>query len=193
MAVGIENYPNLDTTDPANYPAGNIKDNPGDATGTPMNVLTTADIHQFFYKLLDRAGITADGVPDNVGNGYQYINALFDENQSTPTVGTGWVLPGSLLPFARRVNVTLNRVKLKGIIVSNSTTPNAIFGHLATTFRPVEPVYFPATKFTASGSAFSTITIRVDTNGDIVIPNAGDIPTAVNDWVGLWTVDFYTD
>lgn len=76
MSIGLLNYPNRDVTDLANYPEGNIKDNPGDGTGTPINVLTTADIHQTFYKLLDIAGITPNGDPDNVTNGYQYIEAI---------------------------------------------------------------------------------------------------------------------
>lgn len=76
MAIGIENYPNLDTTDPANFPHGAIKDNPGDDTGTPVNRLTTNDIHQFFAKMLANAGISANNLAEDETNGYQYIQAL---------------------------------------------------------------------------------------------------------------------
>ena len=75
MAIGIENYPNISPAD-ADYPNGNIRDAASGVAPTPVNVLTNADIHQTFYKLLDLASITANGDPENVSNGYQYIDAL---------------------------------------------------------------------------------------------------------------------
>ncbi len=78
MAIGIENYPDIDTSDPSNYPNGNIKDDSTGVAGdgTPINVETTADIHQTFYRALAQGGITANGDPDNVSNGYQYAQAF---------------------------------------------------------------------------------------------------------------------
>lgn len=76
MAIGLQNYPNIDNSDPANYPYGALKDNPGDDSGTPVNRVTNNDIHQFFAWLLAGAGVTPNGNPDNVTNGLQLITSL---------------------------------------------------------------------------------------------------------------------
>lgn len=73
MAKGIQNYPQIDTTNPTAYPSGNIKDAP---SGTPVNVLTNADLHQTFDKLLRESGQTANNNPDNETNGFQYVKAI---------------------------------------------------------------------------------------------------------------------
>ena len=73
MAIGIANYPNPDTSDPTNYPNGNIKNRPN---GTPINVLTNGDVQMVFDKLMRIAGLTANGLPDNETNGYQLIEAI---------------------------------------------------------------------------------------------------------------------
>ena len=94
MAKGIENYPNIDTTDPTNYPNGNIKDDPAGLIGTPINKLTTADIHQTFYRALNRSNITANNTPDNATNGYQYALALgLEAWQAGGTIYSGTTLP----------------------------------------------------------------------------------------------------
>jgi hypothetical protein len=58
------------------YPFGNIKDNPGNRTGTPLNKLVHADFHQFFEKMFDQSGLVANGLPDNDYNGFQLFEAL---------------------------------------------------------------------------------------------------------------------
>ena len=73
MAKGIQNYPQIDTTNPTAYPNGNIKDAP---SGTPVNVVTNADLHQTFDKLLRELGTTANNTPDNETNGFQYVKAM---------------------------------------------------------------------------------------------------------------------
>lgn len=76
MATGLENYPQIDTTDPTNFPFGAVKDNPGDDSGTPVNRLTHNDYHQFFRFLLYAVSINPNGLPESIGNSLQYINAL---------------------------------------------------------------------------------------------------------------------
>ena len=66
MAKGIQNYPNINTTDPTAYPNGIIKDTPN---GTPVNVVTNADIHSTLDKLLRYQGANANNTPDNETNG----------------------------------------------------------------------------------------------------------------------------
>ena len=55
------------------YPFGDIKDNP---SGTRINSKSNSDIQQFFQKLLNSAGITANSLADNTTNGYQLTEAL---------------------------------------------------------------------------------------------------------------------
>jgi len=73
MAKGVQNYPNIDTSDPTAYPNGIIKDTPN---GTPVNVLTNSDIHSTLDKLLRYQGTPANNTPDNETNGYQYLKAI---------------------------------------------------------------------------------------------------------------------
>jgi len=75
MAIALEDKQNVEAPSAA-YPQGRIKDNPGDGTGTPVNVPVYGDFHQFFARLLVEAGITPNGVPDNAYDGFQYIDAL---------------------------------------------------------------------------------------------------------------------
>lgn len=67
--------PNIDLTDP-DFLLGRIKNNTGANDGTPVNEFVYGDIHQFFAKLLNLAGLTPNGLPDNEANGYQTIDAL---------------------------------------------------------------------------------------------------------------------
>lgn len=55
------------------YPFGDIKDNP---SGTRINSKSNSDIQQFFQKLLNSAGITANSLADNNTNGYQLTEAM---------------------------------------------------------------------------------------------------------------------
>lgn len=77
MAIGIENTDNTDLPD-SDYPYGKVRDNPGDGSGTPANTKTLGDFHQFFARLLDKAGIVANGLPDNDYSGFQYFEALLE-------------------------------------------------------------------------------------------------------------------
>jgi len=75
MAIRLQSKPNV-TSPGAPYPYGDIKDNPGDGSGTPVNRLVYGDFHQFFAKLLADAGITGNDLPENTTNTFQYILAL---------------------------------------------------------------------------------------------------------------------
>jgi len=75
MAIKLEDKPNV-MAPTGDYPYGDIKDNPGDNSGTPVNRLVYADFHQFFAKLMDTAGIVYNNQPDNNSTGFQYFLAL---------------------------------------------------------------------------------------------------------------------
>ena len=67
---------NINKSDLPNYPNGRIKDNTGNNDGTPVNEFVYGDIHELFARLMRRAGILYNGLPDNVTNKYQLEQAL---------------------------------------------------------------------------------------------------------------------
>lgn len=68
--------PNIDNSDPINFPNGRIKNNDGSGNGTAVNEQTKGDIHEFFDKCMRLYGIAHNGFPDNEANGYQTIEAV---------------------------------------------------------------------------------------------------------------------
>src|SRR5690554_5704644 len=60
----------------ATYPYGDLRDNPGNNTGTPYNRELFGDIQRNVEKIMDEAGIVANGLDDNDANGYQIFEAL---------------------------------------------------------------------------------------------------------------------
>ncbi len=79
MSRLLTSIPNTDSPTP-DYPNGKIRNKDlttGPPTvGSPVVEELYGDIIQFFQKLLIDAGITANGNPDNISNGYQLIVAL---------------------------------------------------------------------------------------------------------------------
>jgi len=75
MAIALEDKPNV-VAPGGDYPYGRIKDDTGVGDGTPVNTAVYGDFHQFFAKLLDDAGMTANGHPENSSDGFQYNEAL---------------------------------------------------------------------------------------------------------------------
>lgn len=101
MAVGIENYTNIDTSDPTNYPNGQLKNNSGVGDGTPFDKTVYNDIHQVLDKLLRLASVVASGDPESEGDGYQYISAMaaifrqFGSLTLHPTSGGSYQIPSA--------------------------------------------------------------------------------------------------
>lgn len=93
MAIALKDKENVDAPS-ALYPNGNIRDNPGNGTGTPVNKQVYADLHQFFARLLVEGGITPNGQPENAYDGFQYIQALF-----RLTGGLKWTDPINIGPW----------------------------------------------------------------------------------------------
>lgn len=76
MARNKENQTNIDNTDPANYPNGRIRNNSGSNDGTPVTEQVYGDMHETFARLMRKGNIEYNDQPDNVSNGYQYVDAL---------------------------------------------------------------------------------------------------------------------
>lgn len=75
MAIGTINKVNVAAPSGTN-PFGYIKDNTGSNDGTPVDVNTYGDIHQFFDVIMNAAALTYNGLPDNAANGFQLRDAL---------------------------------------------------------------------------------------------------------------------
>jgi len=58
------------------FPYGSLRNNPGDNTGTPVNVNLVGDVMQLMEKIMAESGITPNGLPDNEANGWQLYEAL---------------------------------------------------------------------------------------------------------------------
>lgn len=58
------------------YPYGDLKDNPGDNSGTPVDRNLLGDIHRNIEKIMDVSGIVANNLDDNESNGYQIYDAF---------------------------------------------------------------------------------------------------------------------
>ena len=72
----LSSNPNVDNSDLVNFPDGRIKDNDGSGNGTGINERTNGDIHQTISRLMRKYGIVPNGLPDNVTNGYQIVEAI---------------------------------------------------------------------------------------------------------------------
>lgn len=72
----LKDNPNIDNSDPSNYPDGRVKDNTGAGNGTAVNERTKGDWHQAIAKLMRLYDIVPNGLPDNETNGYQIVQAL---------------------------------------------------------------------------------------------------------------------
>lgn len=92
MAIALASKPNV-TPPGGDYPYGNIKDDSGIGDGTPLNTLVHADFHQFFARLLAIGGVTANGLPENNANTFQYVLAL----QNIINAGIDAIFPAGVI------------------------------------------------------------------------------------------------
>lgn len=76
MARNKANLTNVDGSDLPNYPDKRIRDNDGSGNGTGVDEIVYGDIHEFFAKLMRLYGIAFNSLPDNVANGYQFVEAV---------------------------------------------------------------------------------------------------------------------
>lgn len=173
MAIGLQNFPNITPAD-SDYLAGRIKDNPGDGSGTPVNLLTNGDIQEFFAKLMNMASIVPNAIPDNEYSGHQYIEALIDliANQIPAISDSGWIAIAAQNDWtatSAEYRKVANVVYLRGKLDSDSFTTNKIMGLLPAGFRPttkIWPIGFADGIFT-SGGVHAANPISIDTNGNV--------------------------
>ena len=185
----------------AAYPLGSAQDitTPGDGTGTPWEKVLINDIWGVLQKLLDAAGITADGNPDTVlaSQYYEGLIALLGRSAplvfaNTTTLAAGTTVGGDTAVFvigqALKIQVTGGLVR-NFVVVAASTSPNiALTGGLY-----AEEVYisaavsgsFAAEVQTPFADVLSAKTWEYSKVGDIVtlnIPTGHVVQSTANDF-----------
>lgn len=73
--IKLLDKPNVDGAS-SDYPFGKIRDKTTAQNGTPVNTVVYGDLHQFIEQLMNGAGVTPNGLPDNVTNGFQIYEAF---------------------------------------------------------------------------------------------------------------------
>ena len=108
----------------SDYPRGKFKERTETEAGTQLGDVALGDFIQFFKKLLIDAGITENELPDNVTNGYQYIEALRVKIQITDLIAER--ITSGLLSAARIPGLDANKI-ISGIL-SDSRIPKSTDG-----------------------------------------------------------------
>lgn len=73
--IALASKVNVDAPSSA-YPYGNVRNNPGDSSGTPVDVSLVGDAMQFFEALMANVGYSANGQPESATYGFQLMAAL---------------------------------------------------------------------------------------------------------------------
>lgn len=75
MVKTLKNKPNTPSVS-SQWPYSQLQDETANQDGTPVNKEVYEDLHQFFMKMLDEAGISANELFDNATNGFQLFEAF---------------------------------------------------------------------------------------------------------------------
>lgn len=124
MATNKATVPNIDNSDPANFPNARIKDNDGTGNGTPVNRLVYSDLHEYFAKLMRLAAIAYNGLPDSEGNGYQLIDAaiaLAGKNDFITALNTINILVAGVATDVISVPLKLSTLKVNEALICKAT------------------------------------------------------------------------
>lgn len=118
---------NIDNSNP-DYLKGRIIDDNGSGNGTPINEFLYGDKLQFFEKLMNLAGITHNGDPDNESNGYQLIDALFAFATKNNVTHNVMLSSGIIsIPTIKLSKLRLNEIFI-GVAMFDKTTETKIQG-----------------------------------------------------------------
>jgi len=71
----LRNKLNINPPD-SDYPFGQVRNNPGDRSGTPVDENLVGDVMQFFEKLMLDSGLAMNNLPENAYSGFQLNQAL---------------------------------------------------------------------------------------------------------------------
>lgn len=123
MALAITDKPNTDGPS-ADYPYGKVRDKTLSAAGTPANTIVNTDMHQFFAKLMDYAGVTPNGLPDNEYSGWQLMESLMALMGGVKTtvieIGAWDIQANQTITLVAPIDLT-KVVSIKVTIIADST------------------------------------------------------------------------
>lgn len=120
---------------------GDITDDNGSGNGTPMNNASFHDMFVFYQRLMQKGGITPNGLPDNAYNGWQLYQALSGDwntigAQGQPAFTNSWASYGSGYQ-APRFRRELTYCVLSGAISNAGNNSGTAAFTLPPLFRPL--------------------------------------------------------
>lgn len=131
MAISIGTQTNIDKSNLAAYPNGQILDNTGPGTGTPIICVTASDIWMFFDKLMREAQLPFNTTFDNETNGYQFVQAC-----AALASKSDFVLPITTVTGVLQIPINLDILKLNEKLICQAaadwTVETQIKGSTAT-------------------------------------------------------------
>lgn len=145
--IPLKNNPNVDNSDPGNYPDGRVKDNTGSGNGTPVNRNVYGDLHSNISKLMRRYGIVPNEFPDNETNGFQIIqalSALASKNDYIYPLATNG---STTLSIDIKLHLMEENEFLVCLASADKTTETEIKGSAATTFSVTYSGNFKANEY----------------------------------------------
>jgi hypothetical protein len=171
-------YPGQTGAPSAAYPQGSAQNisSPGDGTGTPWEADLVNDWFGFFQSLLDGAGITPSGVPDQVGAS-DYYNAV------GTLVGTGPYSTDGGTTFRDNFDRWNDFVNVKdyGATGDGVTNDTAAIQAAANTNKPL---YFPSGTYKIDGTVTCNSSLFSHGQAAILI-NGGATDTAAFSYTSI--------
>lgn len=171
-------YPTQTNAPTAGYPQGSARNItvPGDGTGTPWEADLVNDWFGFFQSLLDAAGITPSGTPDEVGAS-DYFNAI------GTLVGTGVYSTDGGTTFRDNVDRWSDFVNVKdhGATGDGVTDDTAAIQSAANTSKPL---YFPQGTYKIDGTITCSSSLFAHGQATI-LANTGTIDTPVFSYTSI--------
>lgn len=162
----------------SDYPKGRVKDKDGGA-GTIGNEVLLGDLIQFFQKLVVDAGITENGNPDNVTNGYQLIDALVSKiNTTVAEENFQFVYTNTTWKFKRIQNLVHVSISATTSTTLDNVTDFNPSNRLPANFRPDKLTKTtPCLLYSSASGGIATVLqdFEIGTTGDV---KSGGVVTA---------------
>lgn len=145
----LENKTNVNPPSPT-FPYGDLRNDPGDNTGTPIDRVLMSDVMQTMERIMSQSGITANGQLDNETNGFQIYEAM--QKLFGRSLATDWIdLPGAsyIYPSAQgRAQILKDSngfIHFRGVWSHDDPAPSMIVGTLPAGYRPELDIVFSYT------------------------------------------------
>lgn len=127
MAISKNTQTNIDDSNLAAYPNGQVKDDDGTGDGFPLIRVTTSDHFEIWDKLMRLAAITFNGDFDNETNGFQFLQALIALASKSDYI-LALTTSAGVLGIATKLGILKLNEKLIVQAAANWTTETNIIG-----------------------------------------------------------------